>query len=659
MSRPSIKVFVTSAFALVAVLFAAFGYVALSGMQVINGSTLAISQVQLPAVEAIKDAQVKLMQKRLAFIAHVAASSPDELAKATAKAEDAKTAANAAIDAYGRFVSSDAQQKIFSDIKTNVLAFDTAAGDMLALSSGNHKAEAARQFNEVMVPIGAKVMDGVSALVKMNLESARLASDTANQTYESARDRAIVALVIGLLVTVAAVSYAVREVSRAITRISAAMRDLASGNTASEIPYRGRSDEIGVMAGAVEVFRNAVIHNRQMEMDAEAARQLAGLEQRRVAEEAEESARIRLEQATSGLATGLRRLAAGDLSFELRDAFSPEFEMLRHDLNSAVARLRETLLIVAESTVAIDGGAREISTSANNLSQRTEQQAASLEETAAALDEITVNVANSSKRAEEARMVAGEANASAEKSALVVSSAENAMRRIEESSAQISSIIGVIDEIAFQTNLLALNAGVEAARAGEAGKGFAVVAQEVRELAQRSAKAAKEIKELISHSSQEVGNGVKLVRDTGEALKTIEGFIVTINAHMDSIATSSREQAVGLSEVNTAVNQMDQMTQQNAAMVEETNAASATLAEQSSQLRQTIGHFELGAQPGCDIRSSGQATALKGAAQAMQRAAKPSAPQPAGRTLNAARTSPRPAPAQGNLAVAQEGWSEF
>ncbi len=168
------------------------------------------------------------------------------------------------------------------------------------------------------------------------------------------------------------------------------------------------------------------------------------------------------------------------------------------------------------------------------------------------------------------------------------------MGRIEESSGQISSIIGVIDDIAFQTNLLALNAGVEAARAGEAGKGFAVVAQEVRELAQRSANAAKEIKDLVGKSSIEVGTGVRLVRETGEALRAIESHIVTINQHMDSIATSSREQSVGLSEVNTAVNQMDQVTQQNAAMVEEANAAGATLATEAGRLRELIGQFQLG-----------------------------------------------------------------
>jgi methyl-accepting chemotaxis protein len=378
-----------------------------------------------------------------------------------------------------------------------------------------------------------------------------------------------------------------------LKRMQEAMRRLVSGDTETAVPYAGRRDEVGEMAGSVEIFRQAAITNKALENEALANRAKAEADRIRLTEEAEAAAQERLQQATSGLASGLRRLAAGDLSFQLNDAFAPDFEALRHDLNGAVKQLGDTLTAVTQSAGAIDDGTREISQSSDDLSRRTEQQAASLEETAAALDQITVNVSNSSKRADEARTVAVQANASAAQSGAVVASAVEAMRRIEESASQISNIIGVIDEIAFQTNLLALNAGVEAARAGDAGKGFAVVAQEVRELAQRSAKAAKEIKELIRNSSVEVEGGVKLVRETGDALKTIETYVVTINQHMDAIATSAREQSVGLAEVNTAVNQMDQVTQQNAAMVEETNAASATLANEASRLRELIAQFQL------------------------------------------------------------------
>jgi methyl-accepting chemotaxis protein len=299
-------------------------------------------------------------------------------------------------------------------------------------------------------------------------------------------------------------------------------------------------------------------------------------------------------EATTGLADGLKHMASGDLTFRLNEAFASDFEALRSDFNAAVGQLADTLRAVSDATGSINSGAREISQGAEDLSKRTEQQAASLEETAAALDQITTNVANSSNRTEEARHVAAEANKSARRSGEVVANAVNAMQRIEQSSDQISSIIGVIDEIAFQTNLLALNAGVEAARAGEAGKGFAVVAQEVRELAQRSAQAAKEIKDLIRNSVDEVSTGVRLVQETGQALKVIEEQVVSINVQLDAIATSAKEQSVGLAEVNTAVNQMDQVTQQNAAMVEQSTAASASLSNEVQRLRRIVSEFRVG-----------------------------------------------------------------
>jgi methyl-accepting chemotaxis protein len=384
-----------------------------------------------------------------------------------------------------------------------------------------------------------------------------------------------------------------KSLGNAIGRLTGTMSSLASGDLSAKIEGEDRPDETGAMARAVQVFKDNALKTRELERQAEEQRNMTEEQRRQNAEEQ----RIRAEamaEATNGLATGLKHLSSGDLTFQLGRPFAADFESLRADFNAAVEQLRGTLGSVSQATSSIDSGSREVSNSADDLSKRTEQQAASLEETAAALDQITVNVTNSSKRAEEARNVAIQANESARHSGTVVANAVQAMGRIEESSGQISNIIGVIDDIAFQTNLLALNAGVEAARAGEAGKGFAVVAQEVRELAQRSAKAAKEIKDLIGKSSIEVGTGVKLVKDTGEALRAIETYIVTINHHMDSIATSSREQSVGLAEVNTAVNQMDQVTQQNAAMVEEANAAGATLATEAGRLRELISQFQLG-----------------------------------------------------------------
>lgn len=319
--------------------------------------------------------------------------------------------------------------------------------------------------------------------------------------------------------------------------------------------------------------------------------------QQRLNEEAEHLSRVQQETIQS-LSEGLEHLADGDLSFRITQPMGAGFDNLRQSFNASAERLQNTIGQINNVTQAIDSGTQEIAASANDLSTRTERQAASLEETAAALEEVTANVNSSAQKTEEARKVARAAAVSAKESADVVTQAEGAMERIEQASQKISNIIGVIDQIAFQTNLLALNAGVEAARAGEAGKGFAVVAQEVRELAQRSAQAAKEISSLIHNSSVEVEEGVRLVRDNGASLKTIIAHIDAINQHMEAISSSAREQATGLSEINVAVNHMDQTTQQNAAVAEESTAAAATLAQEAAGLRALVAQFKTEAQDG-------------------------------------------------------------
>jgi methyl-accepting chemotaxis protein len=300
--------------------------------------------------------------------------------------------------------------------------------------------------------------------------------------------------------------------------------------------------------------------------------------------------------AINSLGAGLRALAEGDLTRHLDTPFVPSMEAVRTDFNDATAKLRGAMRTVGDNASAIASGAREIRAAADDLSKRTEQQAASVEETAAALDEITTTVSDSSRRAEEAGGLVAKTKAGAERSGNVVKSAIGAMGQIEQSSREISNIIGVIDDIAFQTNLLALNAGVEAARAGEAGKGFAVVAQEVRELAQRSASAAKDIKALIGTSTEHVKNGVSLVGQTGAALEEILVQVQEINANVSAIVEAAREQSTGLKEINQAVNSMDQATQQNAAMVEESTAASHAMAREAEALHELLRQFRYGEQ---------------------------------------------------------------
>ena len=398
------------------------------------------------------------------------------------------------------------------------------------------------------------------------------------------------AAVISLLCLGAAMWFS-RTISRPIDELAQGMRDLATGNTSIDLDVE-RRDEIGGMARSVAVFRDAAIEKSRLEEQTESARRLTEQERAdRKRLELEEQEKTR--HAVEALAAGLERLAMGDVSSTIDVAFKDDLESLRENYNHAIRTLSRSLSDVSESTSSLQGHAKQVRSAADELSRRTEQQGTSLEETSAALEEITFTVNTASDRAEDARRLVAETKESAEKSGEVVADAMHAMERIETASGEIFAIISIIDEIAFQTNLLALNAGVEAARAGEAGKGFAVVAQEVRDLAQRSADAAKDIKTLISKSDGEIKSGVELVTAAGTALSQIGEAVMRINEHVHAIATGAREQATGIQGINTAVSQMEQTTQQNAAMVEETNAISQMLAQESDGLSSNVEQFKL------------------------------------------------------------------
>ncbi|WP_427928806.1 methyl-accepting chemotaxis protein [Agrobacterium cavarae] len=385
-----------------------------------------------------------------------------------------------------------------------------------------------------------------------------------------------------------------RRAIRPLNDMTNAMTKMADGDLKEEPPHLARQDEIGAMAKALAIFRDAGLSKRRLESEAEEARQLSDRErQERERERLADADALRF--AVEQLGGGLSQLANGDLSRSLDQPFHPRFETLRKNFNESISTLRLTLRDVLSETDHLNRQGQELRGGADNLARRTEQQAAALEETAAALDQVTSTGKASVERIEDARTLVKDARNAAVHSSQVVGKAISAMQRIETASGEIGSIIGAIENIAFQTNLLALNAGVEAARAGEAGKGFAVVAQEVRELAQRSAAAANEIKQLVAKSGQEVAGGVDLVQSTGTVLAEIEAIVSRIDLNIDSIATAAREQSVGLSEINTSVNTLDQMTQHNAAMVEETNAATQNLAEAARTLASLAGRFDIGA----------------------------------------------------------------
>ncbi len=438
------------------------------------------------------------------------------------------------------------------------------------------------------------------------------------------------------------------SITRPLDHLADRMRRLASGDLEVEVDGQARGDEVGLMAKAVQVFKDNGLKARDLASDADRLRAEAEGERGRA--EAERR-KTEAEQAmvVSALAASLAKLAQGDLTTQIDAEFNGQYAQIKSDFNDAIASLREAMTAISGTTDGIRGGSDEIAAASDDLSRRTEQQAASLEETAAALDEITATVRRSAEGARQASGAATGAKVDAEKSGRIMQEAVTAMTEIEQSSGQITQIIGVIDEIAFQTNLLALNAGVEAARAGEAGRGFAVVAQEVRALAQRSAEAAKEIKTLIANSSSQVERGVKLVSATGEALTDIVGKVSQIDLLISEIAQSSQEQATGLNQVNVAVNQMDQVTQQNAAMVEQATAAASNLKNEANELGRLVLRFETG-------QGARRAAPARAQPARPDRQAPPRNPVAKMQAKIASFTRPS---GGGAAAVAQESWEEF
>jgi methyl-accepting chemotaxis protein len=386
--------------------------------------------------------------------------------------------------------------------------------------------------------------------------------------------------------------FAIRALIRPLGILTGRVRAMSTGDNATDIPYLALPNEFGNIARALEVFRDHAIEKQQIESRSAAERAAAEADRARNDGE-KQHVDAQIDLAVRELGTALARLAQGDLSATIETAFSGRLEQLRNDFNASVLGLRDTMSQIRASTLAIQQSSTDLSQSSLELSRRTETQAASLEETAAAVDEITVTVRSSAERAREANEAVSSTKKSADTSGGVVKNAVDAMGRIEEASQKIEQIIEVIDEIAFQTNLLALNAGIEAARAGDAGKGFAVVAQEVRELAQRSAGAAKEIKDLINQSSTEVSVGASLVQEAGSVLASISRDITAISHHVETIATASRDQSAALQDINGSVNRMDQMTQQNGAMVGQTSEASRQLAAEADALLILVQRFRI------------------------------------------------------------------
>jgi methyl-accepting chemotaxis protein len=527
---------------------------------------------------------------------------------------------------------------------------DQTIRDMAAATTPTAILSTQREYLGQCAPLFSPLLNEMAAKVTtLRSEVAAVAGQVKAQTSRTILTTYAGNIIGLIIITTLAIFGARAWIIAPIRRQLDFMSQLTNGNYDITVEGTERGDEVGAIARTVAVFRDA--GRDKIRLEAETAQQRAHAEEQRQHQEAiRAQAAQQASLVVESLAIGLEKLSAGDLIFRLNQSFAAEYEKLRHDFNGAIDKLQETMISISTNTQGVRSGAGEISQASDDLSRRTEQQAASLEETAAALDEITATVRKTAENATAARSTAATAKDDAEQSGAVVRETVGAMSGIENSSKQISNIIGVIDEIAFQTNLLALNAGVEAARAGEAGRGFAVVATEVRALAQRSADAAKEIKALISTSSREVESGVRLVGETGRALDRIVDQVGRLNALISDIAASAQEQATGLAEVNTAMNQMDQVTQQNAAMVEEATAASHSLAKEAEALGRLVAQFSLGdspAGPGAPAKRAGGPAAARSPAPRPRPAAGPSRPAAPARAMAAAGGDDG------------DGWNEF
>jgi methyl-accepting chemotaxis protein len=448
-------------------------------------------------------------------------------------------------------------------------------------------------------------------------------------------------------------SSAARRIYKPYVATAARMESLAAGDTASPIPHTDHTDCVGRMAKAVVVFRETA-----MAMDIGR-------------KESQDSIQV--------LSAALQALAQGrlDCTITVTEPFHIHYESLRLDFNAAVETLATTIIAVRASARSVLTGATEIRTAADDLSRQNEQQAASLGESAATMNEVTDGVKASARAAAEVHRSIAAAHREASEGGAVVARAVEAMAAISNSASEIGNIVTLIDGIAFQTNLLALNAGVEAARAGDAGRGFAVVANEVRALAQRSAEAAKDIKALITASTQQVGSGVTLVGETGTLLQHIVGQIGEITELVTGIATSADSQAKRLETVNTSVGAMDRLTQQNAAMVDETAAAARSLTEEARDLAQAVSSFHTGQNGGQNRgQNADQSRSRRGAEEVTPfirpaRQSAPSRPAPSRPAPSQSRPSRPPAPSpqvRGNLALKpapdhapdlSDDWSQF
>ena len=565
----SVSTKVIGAFAFVLIATVALGIFSVQRLSQVEANAVELRNHWLQGTRVLGEVQYTATRYRSWNGAYISFSTPELQDLGKKNLDLLQVAVGEVLQKYKAIATTDKERAFGEQIDSKWTAYQPMLEMELAIIKSRGQAEAVNYYMGPMMKSFTELKNAIDTTIAYNTASADAAGAEGDRAFESARTLIFIVLGAAVLLCFGAGFTLIRSVSGPLVQMTGAMGQLAAGKLDVFVPNADQSDEIGKLAEAMTAFKN----------------QLAA---------AERSKAEQTETIVGSVGMGLTALAKGDLTHRVTAELSGPFVKLKDDFNTAMTRLQDTMKNVLTSTGGISTGANEISQAADDLSRRTEQQAASLEETAAALEEITATVKKTASNTKEASTSVVAAKSAAEEGGRVVETAIKAMDQIEQSSKQITDIIGVIDEIAFQTNLLALNAGVEAARAGDAGKGFAVVASEVRALAQRSSEAAKEIKTLIKASSEHVGAGVKFVGESGQALKRIVDQVVQINSLVTEMAQAAEQQSTGIEQVNVAVGQMDQVTQQNAAMVEESTAASRNLASETQALSDLVSFFTVG-----------------------------------------------------------------
>ena len=627
MKRPSIKLILTALLLFVITTSIIQGGSAFISLLGISKNATEIEHNWLPSVDTVHSMNTITSDLRIAEATHILATDPGVMTAA----ENEMTTLVARFDelgaAYEKLVASGEEREQWKKVRQEWNGYLDFHNQLLEKSRENLNTEAAAIFSGEMLDVFNHMSDGMLTLVNMNVAGANAEADAASTTIDGVIVLTIAIFAVALIVSIAGLVFVTKGVVKPLVTITGRIKTLAEGDIRSDIPYEGRNDEIGMIAGAVEVFKQNALKVEEMNAEeaaradqtrarAESMTQLmeALADVVNAAVDGDFTQRISLtaadedlqavannvnsllstvDEGVSETGTVLSALAEADLTLRMKGTYKGAFDKLKSDTNAVADKLADIVGQLRRTSGGLRSATGEILAGANDLSERTTKQAATVEETSAAMEQLAATVAQNAERAEEASLKSRSMSQSAEEGGQVMSQANQAMEQITNSSSKIANIVGLMEDIAFQTNLLALNASVEAARAGEAGKGFAVVAVEVRRLAQSSAEASSEVKQLIEQSGSEVANGSQLVASATEKLEAILEAVIANNELMGGIAKESREQASAITEVNVAVRQMDEMTQHNAALVEETNAAIEQTEAQAADLDRIVDIFRV------------------------------------------------------------------